>query len=432
MILHICTRSGNNGDCAQEINSCIVFGYRCIDMRENKRLLTSFILLAIMLVLLFVLNVAFGSRAVAIADIPAILMGSGGGTAHSIIWSIRLPRIVTAMILGGALAVSGFLLQTFFNNPIAGPFILGISSGSKLAVALVMIFSLGAGMHLGSFAMVLAAFAGAMAVTGFILAASQQVHRMSVLIICGVMVGYICSAITEIVVTFADDSNIVNLHNWSLGTFSGSTWSDVASAGAVVALAVTAAFLLSKPVASAGTVVALAVTTAFLLSKPIGAYQLGESAAGSLGVNVLRLRIAVILLSSVLSAVVTAFAGPVSFVGVAVPHLIRNLMKTQRPIVMIPACFLGGAVFCLFSDLIARTLFAPTELSISTVTAVFGAPCVIWIMMTRNRRRSSPDSGSGFCDIRLIIEGKKEVDMNCKLASLYICVKDMERAVRSL
>ena len=231
-----------------------------MDMRENKRLLTSFILLAIMLVLLFVLNVAFGSRAVAIADIPAILMGSGGGTAHSIIWSIRLPRIVTAMILGGALAVSGFLLQTFFNNPIAGPFILGISSGSKLAVALVMIFSLGAGMHLGSFAMVLAAFAGAMAVTGFILAASQQVHRMSVLIICGVMVGYICSAITEIVVTFADDSNIVNLHNWSLGTFSGSTWSDVASAGSVVALAVTAAFLLSKP---------------------IGAFQLGEAAAGS-------------------------------------------------------------------------------------------------------------------------------------------------------
>ena len=270
-----------------------------------------------------------------------------------------------AMILGGALAVSGFLLQTFFNNPIAGPFILGISSGSKLAVALVMIFSLGAGLHLGSFAMVLAAFAGAMAVTGFILAASQQVHRMSVLIICGVMVGYICSAITEIVVTFADDSNIVNLHNWSLGTFSGSTWNDVASAGSVVALAITAAFLLSKP---------------------IGAYQLGESAAGSLGVNVLRLRIAVLLLSSVLSAVVTAFAGPVSFVGVAVPHLIRNLMKTQRPIVMIPACFLGGAVFCLFSDLIARTLFAPTELSISTVTAVFGAPCVIWIMMTRNKR----------------------------------------------
>ena len=335
MTLPICTKSGNDGDCAQEINSCIVFGYRCIDMRENKRLLTSFILLAAMLVLLFVLNVANGSRAVAIADIPAILMGSGGGTAHSIIWSIRLPRIVTAMILGGALAVSGFLLQTFFNNPIAGPFILGISSGSKLAVALVMIFSLGAGLHLGSFAMVLAAFAGAMAVTGFILAASQQVHRMSVLIICGVMVGYICSAITEIVVTFADDSNIVNLHNWSLGTFSGSTWSDVASAGSVVALAVMAAFLLSKP---------------------IGAYQLGES------------------------------AGPVSFVGVAVPHLIRNLMKTQRPIVMIPACFLGGAVFCLFSDLIARTLFAPTELSISTVTAVFGAPCVIWIMMTRNKR----------------------------------------------
>ena len=322
-------------------------------------------MLTAMLILLFALNVANGSRTVTVSDIPAILMGSEGGTAHSIIWNIRLPRIMTAVILGGALAVSGFLLQTFFNNPIAGPFILGISSGSKLAVALAMIFSLRAGIHLGSFSMVLAAFVGAMAVTGFILVASQQVHRMSVLIICGVMVGYICSAITEIVVTFADDSNIVNLHNWSLGTFSGSTWSDVAYSGLVVALAVAAAFLISKP---------------------IGAYQLGESAAGSLGVNVRRLRIAVILLSSVLSAVVTAFAGPVSFVGVAVPHLIRNLMKTQRPIVMVPACFLGGAVFCLLSDLIARTLFAPTELSISTVTAVFGAPCVIWIMLDRSRR----------------------------------------------
>ena len=140
-------------------------------MRERKRIAYSFILLAVMLILLFALNVANGSRAVAISDIPAILVGSEGGTAGSIIWSIRLPRILTAIILGGALAVSGFLLQTFFNNPIAGPFILGISSGSKLAVALVMIFSLGAGLHLGSFAMVIAVFAGAMAVTGFILAA---------------------------------------------------------------------------------------------------------------------------------------------------------------------------------------------------------------------------------------------------------------------
>ncbi len=336
-------------------------------MNENKRILKSFILLIAALLAMVIFNAANGTRAVAVADLPAILFGGAGDAAErSIIWSIRLPRIVSAAMLGGALAVSGFLLQTFFNNPIAGPFILGISSGSKLAVALVMIISLGAGWHPGSVAMVAAAFVGSLAVTGFILAASQQVQRMSVLIICGVMVGYVCSAVTEIVVTFADDSNIVNLHNWSLGTFSGSDWNDVLVSGCIVAAGVIASFLLSKP---------------------IGAYQLGESAARSLGVNVMRLRIAIILISSLLSAAVTAYAGPISFVGVAVPHLIRNLLRTQRPIVMIPACFLGGAVFCLFSDLMARMLFTPTELSISTVTAVLGAPCVIWIMLTRDRKR---------------------------------------------
>ena len=272
-----------------------------------------------------------------------------------------------------ALSVSGFLLQTFFHNPIAGPFVLGISSGAKLVVALTMICFLSRGITVSAMMMVLAAFFGSMISMGFVLVVSRKVRRMSMLVICGVMISYICSAITDFVVTFADDSNIVNLHNWSMGSFSGMTWSNV--------LVMT-------------VIVFISVITVFFMSKPIGAYQLGEVYAQNLGVNIKAFRAALILLSSILSACVTAFAGPVSFVGIAVsfvgiavPHLVKNVLKTSKPILVIPACFLGGAVFCLFCDLIARTLFAPTELSISSVTALFGAPVVILIMIRRQKER---------------------------------------------
>ena len=272
--------------------------------------------------------------------------------------------MLAAAILGGGLSLSGFLLQTFFANPIAGPFVLGISSGAKLAVSLTMIFLLSRGLASTSAALIGAAFLGAMLSMGFILLISRRVRRMSLLVVCGVMIGYICSAITDFVVTFAEDSNIVNLHNWSMGSFSGIYWDSVG----VIALVTGAALVL-----------------AFALSKPIGAYQLGEVYARSIGVNIRRFRVELILLSSLLSACVTAFAGPVSFVGIAVPHLMKRLFGTARPILMIPACFLGGGAFCLFCDLIARTAFAPREMSISSVTALLGAPVVIAMLAGRRR-----------------------------------------------
>ena len=311
------------------------------------------------------MNLLVGSTALPAGEVAAALFaGPRGGMAQSIVWNIRLPRLLAAALLGGALSVSGFLLQTFFSNPIAGPFVLGISSGAKLVVALTLIAALGRGLALSSTAMIAAAFCGAMLSMGFILAASYRLRGMSLLIVCGVMIGYICSAVTEIVITFADDSNIVNLHNWSMGSFSGIDWGDLTAAGLTVLAA---------------------LVCAFLLSKPMGAYQLGEAYAQNMGVDVKRFRAALILLSSVLSACVTAFAGPISFVGIAVPHLMKSLFKTAKPLVMIPACFLGGGAFCLLCDLIARTLFAPTELSISAVTAVFGAPVVIAMLLNRKR-----------------------------------------------
>ena len=327
----------------------------------------AFLLLAGLFVILAALSFSVGSVSLSLQDMGEILSGADReSTAFHILWDIRLPRFFAAALLGGALSVSGFLLQTFFANPIAGPFVLGISSGAKLVVAFVMILFLGKGLFMGSASMIMAAFAGSMLSMGFVLVIARRVRQMPVLVVCGVMISYICSAITDFVVTFADDANIVNLHNWSMGSFSGTTWDQVRVMAAVV-----------LPVS----------VLSFCMAKPISAYQLGEEYARSLGVNAKRFRAELILLSSILSACVTAFAGPVSFVGIAVPQLVKRLFGTAKPIVVLPGCFLGGAVFCLLSDLIARTLFAPTELSISSVTAVFGAPVVIWLMIRGRSRK---------------------------------------------
>lgn len=334
--------------------------------RAGLRYLAAFVILLILLCFLLVWNINSGSIELKVPDIIGILfLGKGDETSYNIIWTIRLPRILAAVILGGALSISGFLLQTFFNNPIAGPFVLGISSGAELIVALSMIYFLGKGMVMNSAVLILAAFLGSMISMGFVLLISSKVKNMSMLVVSGIMISYICSAVTDFVVTFADDSDIVNLHNWSMGSFSGTSWDNVK---------VMAVFVLVTSV------------VVFFMSKPIGAYQLGEVYAQNMGVNIRVFRVALILLSSILSACVTAFAGPISFVGIAVPHLVKSLLKTAKPILVIPACFLGGAVFCLFCDFIARTVFAPTELSISSVTAIFGAPVVIFIMISRKKK----------------------------------------------
>ena len=320
-----------------------------------------YIVLIVLIVLLTAVNIASGSVNIPLREVFQILGGHGTGTNVSIVMSVRFPRALAALFLGGALALSGYCMQTFFHNPIAGPFLLGISSGSKLTVSLFLVFLAGGAM--GSFAfMIIFAFIGALAAMMCVLGVSTKVKRMSILLVCGVMIGYICSAITDFVVTFADDSNIVNLRNWSLGSLSGIGWDKVACMGVLIVIC---------------------TVLVFLLSKPMAAYAMGENYAKSMGVNVKAFRVELILLSSLLAAVVTAFAGPISFVGIAVPHLVKSALKTTKPVVMIPACFLGGSVFCLFADLLARRLFAPTELSISTVTAVFGAPVVIYMLVKR-------------------------------------------------
>lgn len=333
---------------------------------RQVRIAGAFLLLIMLLLLSLIWSICSGSVSVPIMEfLQELREPKLRGMAWTIIWEIRLPRALAALILGGALALSGYLLQTFFHNPIAGPFVLGISSGSKLLVALVMVGFLEWNITINSGMLVAAAFAGALLSMLFVLLVARKMEQMAMLIVGGVMIGYICSAITDFVVTFASDADIVNLHNWSRGSFSGMTWENVAVMAGVTFVSAAAVFLLSKP---------------------IGAYQMGETYAKSMGVNVAHLRFFMVILSSILSGCVAAFAGPVSFVGIAVPHLIRWLFADTRPLVLIPGCFLGGSVFCLFSDWLARTVFAPTELSISAVTAVFGAPVVIFVMMRKHRK----------------------------------------------
>ena len=333
--------------------------------RRRVRYLLVFVMLIAALIAIGILNINTGNVSMSVSRIVEILFERSGDPYEvSIIWKIRLPRILMAVILGGALSLSGFMLQTFFENPIAGPFVLGISSSAKMVVAFVMIWFMNYFKAVSSYVLIAAAFVGSLISIAFIILFSKRLNSMATLLVAGIMIGYICSAITDFVVTFAADSDIVNLHNWSKGSFSGMNWSNVQVAAIVVGIT---------------------LIIVFLEAKPISAYQLGEAYAQSMGVNIKVFRIILILLSSILSATVTAFAGPISFVGIAVPFLVKRLLNTSKPIVVIPGTFLGGAVFCMFCDLIARMAFSPTELNISTVTSVFGAPIVIFMMLRRKR-----------------------------------------------
>ena len=360
--------------------------------KEKNRLGTTgrfsfvMLLLGCMLILALVVNVNIGSVSVAVKDVFRMI-GDGirygvanictkggyaqefnsvinGSTESQILFRIRIPRMLLAAVLGGALSVSGYLLQVFFRNPIAGPFVLGISSGAKMVVGITLIFLAPYIGSISSLTLILAAFLGSLLITFIVLLFSQKVRTMSILLVVGIMVGYICGAVTDFCITFANDHDVVNLTNWSMGAFAGASWDNVR-----------AALLICIP----------GILLALLLSKPISAYALGEGYAQSMGIRIKPFRILLILLSSLLSASVTALAGPISFVGIAVPHITRILLRSSKPIFVIPATFLCGAVFCVFCDLIARTVFAPTELAIGTVTSVFGAPIVIYMMVKRRR-----------------------------------------------
>ncbi len=232
-----------------------------MDKHRKYRYIAAFCMLGAGVFVFFVLYICMGSVEISVREMMRAFAGVDDmETKRRILWDIRFPRAMAALILGGALALAGYLLQTFFHNPIAGPFVLGISSGAKMTVALVMIFLMGRTVRVTSADLIAAAFTGALLSMGVVLLLSRRVRGMSMLVVCGVIIGYICSAVTELVVTFAEDADIVNLHNWSRGSFSGMTWENVKVMAAVVIVTV---FLV------------------FRIAKPLGAYQMGETYAAA-------------------------------------------------------------------------------------------------------------------------------------------------------
>ncbi len=310
------------------------------------------------------LNIALGSVQIPLDKVVKILIHSHGDPDFQVIvWDIRLPRALAAAFGGAALAVTGLLLQIFFQNPVVDSFILGISSGSSLLVGVAILAGSVFGLNgTGPELMMTAAFLGAVLVMLLVMALARRVKNVLTLLVAGLMVGYLCSGITSCLMALAQRDQLRNFILWSLGSFSGYT--------------------LAEALILTGVAIPL-VLAAFFLSKPLNALLLGERYAQSSGLNISMLRLAIIAISSVLGGAVTAFSGPVAFVGLAVPHLARMICRTSDNRLLIPATFLLGAAVTGICDLAARIALAPLELPISAVTSFFGAPLVIALLLKR-------------------------------------------------
>ncbi len=335
------------------------------------KLLLLFGLLAI-LIAAFLVKLALGSVSIPLADVVAVLHGGEASKAawRTIVLDYRLPQALTAILAGAALGISGLLMQTLFRNPLADPFILGISSGASLGVAVVvlatgtvtMTFLTGLSI-VGDLGLAIAASIGAGLVMLVVIAVSRRIASGMTLLILGLLFSYMTGAIVSLLLYFAIPERIQAYINWTFGSYSGVTWDQLA---------------IMLPTIIVGLV------ATFLISKPLNVLLLGEEYAWSLGVNIKRLRFGVIFIASILAGTVTAFCGPIGFIGIAVPHLCRSLFNTSDHRLLIPATILTGAVISLGASLIAGLPGSNIVLPINAVTAFIGAPVVIWVLLSRH------------------------------------------------
>jgi iron complex transport system permease protein len=335
--------------------------------------------LILLLLSAFFLELAVGSSLIPLKSIAAILMGRNDPPEEwrQIVLLFRLPRAFTAMLSGAALSIAGLKMQTLFRNPLADPFVLGISSGASLGVAFVV---LAAGTMnwstlmartgiAGSSALIVAATIGAMAVLGIVLSVARKVESALTLLIVGLMFGYISSSIVSVLMQFSSEYQTQNYLLWTFGSFGGVTWRQMP----VFAVAIAAGILM-----------------AWILAKHLNALLLGESYARSMGVSVKRVRGLIIIGASLLAGTVTAFCGPIGFLGIAVPHLCRALLRTSDHRVLAPAVVLLGATLAMFADLAAQVPGAEISLPLNAVTALIGAPVVVGVIL---RRRTMMEAG---------------------------------------
>ena len=330
------------------------------------------VLLALATVVLFVLNLVKGSIDIPVGDVASILAGNAEGVKPSwqyIVMESRLPQALTAILCGAALAVSGLMLQTAFRNPLAGPSIFGINSGAGLGVALVMLL-LGGSLSVGSVsvsgfvAVLAAAFVGAMAVMALIFFFSTMVRSHVMLLIIGIMIGYIANSAISLLNFFATDEGVKSYMVWGMGSFGG---------------------VSMKYMGAFAGITAFGLVGSLLLMKPLNALLLGDRYAENLGVNIQRVRNWLLFVTGLLTAITTAFCGPVAFIGLAVPHIARLLLTTDNHRYLMPATMLCGAVVALLCNVICVLPGESGVIPLNAVTPIIGAPVIIYVIIRERR-----------------------------------------------
>lgn len=331
-------------------------------------------LLAGAVVLLFLLNLSFGSVPIPLRSIWNILWGLDGDESfiwHNIIWKSRMPQALTATVAGAGLSVSGLQMQTVFRNPLAGPSVLGVSSGASLGVAFVVLLSGSLGGRalsqlgaVGEVALTLAAIGGALAVMSLIVYAARKVHGHVTLLIIGVMIGYVANAVIGVLKFFSVEEDIRAYVIWGLGSF---------------------ARVSGNQVTVFVCIMAVLLPLSFLLAKTLNLLLLGDAYARNLGLNIRQARLWVIGCSGILVAIVTAYCGPIAFLGLAVPHLCRGIFRTSDHRVLLPASLLTGSALALLCHLIARLPGFEGALPVNSVTALVGAPVVVSVLFKKRR-----------------------------------------------
>lgn len=336
----------------------------------NKQALLFYPLLGVVLLVLFVGGLAYGAVPIPLDHVMDILLGKGSDKIawQNIVLQSRLPQAITALLAGASLATSGLLLQTLFRNPLAGPSILGISDGANLGVAAIMLYF---GGTLGQFtdwpisgymAVILAAFVGACVILGLIIYFSAKVKNNVMLLIIGIMIGYLASSVISILNYYSSTDRVHAFVMWGLGNFSG-------------------VFLEQLPFF--GTCALIGLLLAILLIKPLNALLLGEMYAANLGIRIKRTRIAILLCTGVLTATTTAFCGPISFVGLAVPHIARLMLGSSNHKMLVPVTMLTGSCVALLCNMLMVVPGSNTILPLNAVTPMLGAPVIIYVIVNR-------------------------------------------------
>ncbi|GFD79362.1 iron ABC transporter [Tenacibaculum sp. KUL118] len=340
-------------------------------MNLSKTYTVHFLLLSVLLIIFLLLNISLGSVSIPLKEIFNSLFGNPvvKDSWETIIINYRLPKAITAMLVGSGLAISGLLMQTLFRNPLAGPFVLGISSGASLGVALLILgSSVFGGFFLvaiySNWALAIAASSGSFLVLSAVIIAANKVRNTMSILIIGLMFGSLTSAVISVLAFFSEAEQIQQYLFWSFGSLGNLTWAELSVFGIIYLVGIL------------GT---------FSVIKPLNSFLLGENYAKSLGINIKKSRNIILLITSILTGVITAFSGPIAFVGLAVPHIAKMIFSTSNHKVLLPAAALIGAIILLICDSIAQLPTSEFTLPINAITSLFGAPVVIWLLIRKKK-----------------------------------------------